>query len=140
MEVSWRFGCVHARSSRTTVFNSSLAIFIDSWVNIQLQDYTNGTDQDQIGKTKKVVDVQLVKVSFGNKCAPAPTVFYNPVPPNKRLIEPSEQERCKKNLEAAHAAALVSDTSGNVQRYGSSTWLTALQTDCDSSSGSKSDD
>ena len=84
--------------------------------------------------------MQLVKVSFGKKRAPAPTVFYNPVPPNKRLIEPSEQERCKKNLEAAHAAALVSDTSGNVQRYGSSSWLTAHQTDCDSSSGSKSDD
>ena len=26
VEVSWRFGCVHARNSRTTVFNSSLYI------------------------------------------------------------------------------------------------------------------
>ena len=28
MEVSWRFGYVHARSSRTTVFNSFLYIYI----------------------------------------------------------------------------------------------------------------
>ena len=43
-------------------------------------------------------------------------------------------------LESAHVAALACDTSGNVKRYGSSTWLTALQTDSDSSSGSESDD
>ena len=62
------------------------------------------------------------------------------MPPNKRLVEPSEQEQLRKDLEATHAAALASDTSGNVQRYGSSTWLTALQTDSDSSSGSESDE
>ena len=66
--------------------------------------------------------------------------FYNPVPPNKRLVEPSEQKQFRKDLEAAHAAALASDTSGNVQRYGISTWLTALQTDSNSSSGSESDE
>ena len=91
-------------------------------------------------KPKKVVDVRLVKVSFGKRRARAPKAFYNPVPPNKRLVEPSEQEQFMKDLEAAHAAALASDTSGNVQRYGSSTWLTALQTDSDSSSGSESDE
>ena len=32
------------------------------------------------------------------------------------------------------------DTSGNVQRYGTSTWLSALQTDSDDSSGSESDE
>ena len=42
-------------------------------------------------KPKKVVDVWLVKVSFGRKHAWAPKAFYNPVSPNKRLAEPSEQ-------------------------------------------------
>ena len=91
-------------------------------------------------KPKKVVDVRLVKVSFGKKRARAPKAFYNPVPPNKRLVEPFEQEQFRKDLEPAHAATLASDTSGNVQWYGSSTWLTALQTNSDSSSGSESDE
>ena len=39
-----------------------------------------------------------------------------------------------------HTAALASDTSINVQRYSGSTWLTALQTDSDSSSSGRSDD
>ena len=91
-------------------------------------------------KPKKVVDVRLVKVSFGRKRARAPKAFYNPLPPNKRLVEPSELDQIRKDLEAAHAAGLASDTSGNVQRYGSSTWLTALQTESDSNSGSESDE
>ena len=39
---------------------------------------------------KKVVDVRLHRASFGNKRVRAPKAFYNPVPPNKRLVDPSE--------------------------------------------------
>ena len=57
----------------------------------------------------------------------SPKAFYNPVPPNKRLVEQSELDKFRKDLEAAHTAALACDTSGNVQRYGSSTWQTPFR-------------
>ena len=94
-------------------------------------------------KPKKVADVRLVKVSFGKKHARVLKDFTILCLLRKdllSLVEPSEQEQFRRDLEPAHAAALASDTSGNVQRCGSSTWLTALQMDSDSSSGSKSDE
>ena len=36
MKVSWQFGCVYARSLRTTVFNTSLYIIIDTVCYIEL--------------------------------------------------------------------------------------------------------
>ena len=67
--------------------------------------------------------------SFGRKRARAPkrpsTILFL----NKRLVEPSELDIFRKDLEAAHTAALACDTSCNVKRYGSSTWQTALQSD-----------
>ena len=78
--------------------------------------------------------MQLIKSSFGKKRALTPKAFYNPVPPSKRLVEHCEHERFRKDLEAVELAC---DKFGNVQRYGSSTWLTALQTDSDSSSESE---
>ena len=50
-------------------------------------------------------------------------------------MKPSELDKFRKDLEAAHTAALACDTSGNVQRYGSSTWRTALQSDSNSNDG-----
>ena len=85
-------------------------------------------------KSKKVVDVRLHRVSFGRKRAWAPKAFNNPVPPNKWLVEPSELDKPRKDLEAAHMAALACNASGNVQRYGSSTRRTSLQSDSSSSS------
>ena len=49
-------------------------------------------------------------------------------------MEPSELDKPRKDLEAAHMAALACNASGNVQRYGSSTRRTSLQSDSSSSS------
>ena len=53
-------------------------------------------------------------------------------------MEPPELDKFRKDLEAAHTAALACNASGNVQRYGSSTWRTALQSDISSSSDGNS--
>ena len=59
------------------------------------------------------------------------------MPPNKRLVDPSELVQLRKDLEDAHTAALACDTSGNMMRYGSSTWLTALQSESSSDKENK---
>ena len=46
--------------------------------------------RDKRVKPKKIIDVWLHWVSFSKKHAQAPKAFYNPVPPNKLLVEPSE--------------------------------------------------
>ena len=46
--------------------------------------------RDKRVKPKKIIDVRLHRVSFSKKHAQAPKAFYNPVPPNKLLVELSE--------------------------------------------------
>ena len=86
---------------------------------------------------------------FGtDKRSRGPKALYNPIPPNKRLANPTEIEEMMQALQVAHEHALAEDKSGTVALYGPSTWLTALSleragveaSDTDSSSSSSSGD
>jgi len=87
---------------------------------------------------RRVTEVQLHRPTFNNKRSRVRAAMYNPIPPNKRLVEPAEMEKLKSDLAAAHEDLLARDVSGNVQRYGSSTWLSAMADVTDSSSSSSS--
>ena len=76
---------------------------------------------------QRVADIRLAKASFSGKRTSLKRAEYNVIPPNKRILDPAEVEKFKGDLQAAHASAISTDKSGNVARYGSSTWLTALQ-------------
>ena len=82
---------------------------------------------------RRVSDVWLHRPFFGAKRQRAPKPLYNPVPPNKRLVEPGQLEKLRKDLQASHEQAVAEDKNGNVKRYGCATWLTALEASSDES-------
>lgn len=92
----------------------------------------------------KVEDVRLHRAKFRQKKRQrGPKARYNPVPPNKRLLNPAEMDELRVNLAKAHEHALA--TSGKkktatLTRYGPSTWQTALaDTSASSSEANDSD-
>ena len=88
---------------------------------------------------QRVADIRLRKASFGTKRPSLRRAEYNVIPPNKRILDPAEVKKFASDLEAAHTSALAADKSGNVARYGSSTWLTALQAEAEAATSSDSD-
>ena len=87
----------------------------------------------------KVADIRLSQSQFlKEKRSRGPKAVYNPIPPNKRLVDPAEITQLRTDMTGAHEHALSTDASGKVRQYGPCTYLTALETSSESSSSSSS--
>ena len=79
-----------------------------------------------------VSEVQLSRAKFGAKRTSVKRkAFYNPIPPNKHILNPAELKGLQSDLRKAHEAALCVDKAGMGAKYGSSTLLTALESSSD---------
>ena len=55
------------------------------------------------------------------------TPYYTPLPSNLHIVDPEHIEKLHDDLKEAHLHAQATDCKGLVEKYGSSTWLTALE-------------
>ena len=82
------------------------------------------------GSQKFVLNEQVQKGKDLLRCT---KLFYNPVPPNCRVCDPMKMEELRHDLLAADSDAQQRDKNGTVEKYGSSTFLTALETSSEES-------
>ena len=102
-------------------------------------------------KASRVTEVHVKKDTYsgrdlGEKKKSIP--FYDPMPTNRRFVNPEAVARLRNDLERVQEKALAEDKSGKIKMYGSSCWLKLLEpspvpssddSECDEGSSSESD-
>ena len=80
-----------------------------------------------------IADVRLERARHGGpKRARGNKPCYIPLPPNHRVVNPEHGRRLRRELQQAHEHALSKETTGHVEKYGSTTFLTAMETSSES--------
>ena len=74
------------------------------------------------------------------KRARGPKANFDPLPPSESFLDPARIQQFRKDVYAADKHARANDKKGLISTYGSSTWLTALETTEESSASSQQSD
>ena len=88
---------------------------------------------------RRVADIQVVKEEYGKKKRHRKSPHEDPRPTNMRMPVPQEQDDLREALQAEHVKQLSTDTTGNVEKYGSSCLLKLMASSSEDSDESTSD-